>query len=238
MIPKIIHYCWFGGSPLPKEQCKYINGWKKILPDYQIIEWNEDNFDVNSNEWTKSAYNARKFAFVADYVRMYALNKFGGIYLDTDVQVLKSFDSFLHLHSFVSFEGDENLIGTAVIGAEKNTDFLKYMLDYYDSHVFSLDSNLGEVMNTSLLQKYFVSKGVELNNKRQSVKPDIEVFPLEYFSAKIVNRDEYHITSNTVCIHQYSMSWFKPSQRRWIKFTNKFVKPIKRLLGLLPAKYQ
>lgn len=237
MIPKIIHYCWFGEKPLPQSLKKYIDDWRTLMPDYEIIEWNEKRFDINSVRWTKDAYEAKKYAFVADYVRIYALIHYGGIYLDTDVQVLKRFDPFLHLHSFMSFEGDENLIGTAVIGAEKNVSFLKNMIEYYNSNNFS-NEQLGKIQNTTILQKILVEKGLILNNRRQSIKPDIELFPMDYFSAKIVSRDEYHISNNTICIHQYNMSWFNKRTRLWIKFANKYIKPLKRFLGLMPPKYQ
>lgn len=237
MIPKIIHYCWFGGKPLPNSLKKYIEEWQGLMPDYEIIEWNEDRFDINSVKWTKNAYEAQKYAFVADYVRIYALINYGGIYLDTDVQVLKRFDPFLKLHSFMSFEGDENLIGTAVIGAEKNVSFLNSMIDYYNSNAFS-NNQLGKIQNTTILQKILVDKGLVLNNTRQSIPPDIELFPMDYFSAKIVKRDEYHISKNTICIHQYNMSWFNKRTRLWIKFSNKYIKPIKRFFGLMPPKFQ
>lgn len=237
MIPKIIHYCWFGKKPLSHSMLAYINGWREKLPDYKIIEWNESTFDVYSNEWTKNSYNAKKYAFVADYVRIYALFQMGGIYLDTDVQVLKSFDPFLKYHTFMSFEGDENLIGTAVIGSEKKMFFLKELLDFYNNNSFN-ENTLGALQNTTLLQKILLEKGLRLDNSRQTLKDGIEMFPMDYFSAKNVHRDEYHITENTVCIHQYNMSWFDPRHRLWIKFANRYIKPVKRFLGLLPPKYQ
>ena len=100
MIPKIIHYCWFGGNPLPADARRCIESWKKYLPDYKIKEWNENNFDINSNQYVREAYEKRKFAFVTDYVRLYALVNEGGVYMDTDVEVIKSYDPFLHHTAF------------------------------------------------------------------------------------------------------------------------------------------
>lgn len=237
MIPKIIHYCWFGGKTISSNLNKYIEGWKKILPDYEFMLWDESKFNVNSVTWTKEAYKAGKFAFVADYVRIYALSQFGGIYLDTDVQVIKTFNPFLKHNAFLSFEGDECLIGTAVIGATKDASFLLEMLDYYKNNRFMIE-NMGLIQNTTLLQNIFIRMGLELNNKYQSIGDGIKLYPLDFFSAKIVQRDEYHITENTVCIHQYNMSWFPLKLRLWIKFTNFFIKPLKRFFGLMPAKYQ
>ena len=117
-IPKKIHYCWFGGNPLPKETVEYIKSWKKYCPDYEIIEWNESNFDINRNLYIKQAYEAKKYAFVSDYVRVFALYKYGGIYLDTDVEVFKDFNDLLDNESFWGFE-QENYIATSTIGAKK-----------------------------------------------------------------------------------------------------------------------
>ena len=103
MIPKIIHYCWFGGKPKPQKVIEYIETWKKFCPDYEIKEWNEDNFDVNMMPYTREAYKMKRFAFVSDVCRMYALAKFGGIYFDTDIEVKRSFDKLLSLHSFFVF---------------------------------------------------------------------------------------------------------------------------------------
>ncbi|MEH7419501.1 capsular polysaccharide synthesis protein, partial [Neobacillus drentensis] len=112
VIPKTIHYCWFGEKEKPELVKKCLNSWKETLPDYQIIEWNEKNFDINANKYVKEAYQSGKFAFVSDYVRVFVLYRFGGIYLDTDVEVFKPFDIFLHHSSFWGFE-QENYIATS-----------------------------------------------------------------------------------------------------------------------------
>ena len=109
MIPKVVHYCWFGRGEMPELAKKCIASWKTFLPDYQIKEWNEDNFDINCNQYVKEAYESRKFAFVTDYVRLYAIYTEGGVYMDTDVEVLKTLDPFLHHHAFSGFETDGNV---------------------------------------------------------------------------------------------------------------------------------
>ena len=120
MIPKIIHYCWFGRGEKPSQAQMCIESWKKILPEYQLKEWNEDNFDINQNRYVREAYENRKFAFVTDYVRLYALYNEGGVYMDTDVEVLGSYDSFLHHHAFSGFETDGN-VPTGMMAAEKGS---------------------------------------------------------------------------------------------------------------------
>ena len=104
MIPKIIHYCWFGRKPKSEEFNKYLESWKRFCPDYEIKEWNESNFDLNKNDYCREAYEAKKWAFVADYVRLKVLEKYGGIYMDTDVELIKSLDKFLHYNAFMCFE--------------------------------------------------------------------------------------------------------------------------------------
>ena len=122
-IPKIIHYCWFGKKEKPNIVKKCISSWKVILKDYEIIEWNEENFDISSNNFVRQAYENGKFAFVSDYVRVYALYNYGGIYLDTDVEVFKNFDPLLNNESFWGFE-EKNFIATSTIGAQKNNKFI------------------------------------------------------------------------------------------------------------------
>ena len=128
MIPKKIHYCWFGRNPLPESAQKCIASWRKYLPDYEIKEWNEDNFDINVNLYVKQAYESRKFAFVTDYVRLYALASEGGVYMDTDVEVLKTFDPFLHHHAFSGFENN-NYVPTGMMASEKNGKWVTELLD-------------------------------------------------------------------------------------------------------------
>ena len=132
MIPKVIHYCWFGRGKMPEMALKCIESWKKYLPEYKIKEWNEDNFDLDMYPYVREAYDNRKFAFVTDVVRLYALYNEGGIYMDTDVEVLKSLDPFLHHNAFSGFEDDKN-IPTGIMASEKGGRWAKENLDYYSS---------------------------------------------------------------------------------------------------------
>ena len=135
-IPKIIHYCWFGGKDKPEVIKKYINSWKEKLRDYEIKEWNESNFDISSNIFVKQAYESGKYAFVSDYVRVYALYNYGGIYMDTDVEVKQPFsDEILGNDSFWGFE-EKNYIATSTIGTKKGNKLIKRFLDSYDGKAF------------------------------------------------------------------------------------------------------
>ena len=156
MIPKIVHYCWFGRGMKPQSVEKYIESWHKFLPDYQFKEWNEDVFDINCNLYVKEAYENRKFAFVTDYVRLYALYTDGGIYMDTDVEVLGSYDQFLHHHAFSGFETDGN-VPTGMMAAEKGSIWAKELLEGYLNRTFvKKDGTLDMTTNTVVITKYMV----------------------------------------------------------------------------------
>lgn len=196
MIPKVIHYCWFGGREKPTEVIERICAWKKILPDYDIVEWNEQNFDINQYPYTQEAYKVGKYAFVSDVCRMKALTH-GGIYLDTDVDVLQSFNAFLHHDSFIGWEC-KNRLGTAVIGASSDTQWIKDFLTLYKSLRFI--KKLGKfdlTPNTSRITTFF--------NQYEGVRPSI--YPIDVFSAKDYRSGKILVTKNTICIHNFSMSW-------------------------------
>ena len=139
MIPKVIHYCWFGGNPLPELAKKCIESWKKFCPDYQIIEWNESNFDLNINTYVKEAYTAEKWAFVSDVARLYALVNYGGIYMDTDVEVLKPLDDILNFKAVSGFETKER-IPTGMMACEKGHPlFEEFLREYNEAHFIKND---------------------------------------------------------------------------------------------------
>lgn len=219
-IPKIIHYCWFGRGLKSKSVFECIESWKRILPDYEIIEWNESNFDISQNAYVQEAYNEKKWAFVSDYVRLYALYNFGGIYLDTDVELIKNIDCFLIFSNFMGLE-DKSRIMTAVIGSEKGSAWIKYLLDDYSNRSFyknngSLDL-MTNVERVTLLAK---KQGfMEINDKTSSFK-NVIVFSTEYFSPKSPLSGKVNKTSNTYCIHHFESSWinkgYKDILRKYI----------------------
>ncbi|QYN54331.1 glycosyl transferase [Lactobacillus panisapium] len=178
MIPKIIHYVWVGGNPKPKNIKRCMKTWQKHLQDYQIIEWNEDNFDIYENKYVEQAYKAKKWAFVSDYIRAKAVYEMGGIYLDTDVLVLDNLESLLNNRAFVGFENPANPF-TAVFGAEKHHPLLKDMLAYYDDRNFSFDHNdqLAGVNTVSVSDILKTKYQAQPNNKEQVLSSGIHVYP-------------------------------------------------------------
>lgn len=208
LIPKKIHYCWFGRGRMPELAINCINSWKKHLPNYELILWNEDNFDINTNQYVKEAYKAKKYAFVTDYVRLYALYHHGGIYMDTDVEVLKSLDGFLDHKVFIGCE-QENLIQTGLVGSVSNHSMIKKILLSYDKKKFVLDDgSLNLLPNpqvfTPILMEHF---NWEPKNTFQALIDGITVYPVEYFCAKDWKTGKVIVTENTYTIHHFSGSW-------------------------------
>jgi mannosyltransferase OCH1-like enzyme len=239
MIPKTIHYCWFGNKAMPKEQQAYINGWKKLMPDYKFKCWSEKDFDANTVAFTKEAYEAGKLAFVADYVRVYALVHEGGIYMDTDVKLKSSLEPFRKKHRvFTSYEFntsrsemelyrsrvDENWdrrdksilkvpgngMLSALVGAEPNHPFLKDLLDYYNSIHFQYAMDNRLTIPTTLALMG-EKYGFKYHNVEQELAEGIHIYDSSVFS------DFYNVTPNTVAIHFCDGSWVKKSMLGKIK---------------------
>ena len=228
MIPKIIHYCWFGRKEKPKKIRKCIESWKKIMPDYQIIEWNEDNFDVNLLKYTKDAYNAEKFAFVSDVARVKALYEMGGIYLDTDVIVYKKFDCILEQKCVLGFEMG-NYVATSFMACEKYFPLMRTFYECYFNYNF-YDEN-GQIKlgtNVEKLTKMLLNVGLKRNNKYQILNDGITIYPQEYFSPYDYANCIKNNTNNTLCEHLYLVSWM--SKKEHLK------KIIKRQLSLVLGK--
>ncbi|MEE3415223.1 MAG: glycosyltransferase [Prevotella sp.] len=206
MIPKIIHYCWFGGNPLPESVTKFIASWRKFLPDYEIKEWNEDNFDLHCCKYVWEAYQAKKYAFVSDYARLYALYTEGGIYLDTDVEVRKSFNPLLENKSFVGWE--DNFIGTGILASMKKQQWVKDVLDTYAKESFiSWSGKLNNLPNPYRLNKILHNYGLKNNHTYDVLQDDIAVYPIEILCANNHEKNQYVITEDTVSIHHYSGTW-------------------------------
>jgi mannosyltransferase OCH1-like enzyme len=207
-IPRIIHYCWFGMGEMPKLAKSCIESWKRHLKDYEFVLWNEENFDVNSHPFTKSAYEAKKYAFVTDYVRLYVLYNFGGIYMDTDVEVIRNIDPFLRHSAFSGFESN-NIVPTGIMGAEKGHKLIRLMLNYYDDKAFCLIPNTAII--SELLEKY----GLKRNGQYQVIgnELDFHFYPRDYFCPIDYNSGKNYISSNTYTIHHFAGSWLSPMHR-------------------------
>ncbi|WP_313581020.1 glycosyltransferase [Chishuiella sp.] len=181
MIPKIIHYCWFGGKDKPSSFEYCLATWRKYLPDYEIKEWNETNFNISESiEFVKEAYNQKKWAFVSDYVRIYALLNNGGIYMDTDVEVKNNLDEFLIHNFFIGLE-KEGFVSTALIGSIKNHSILLDMINYYQNQSFEIKTS-NQILSSILTSKYaFDNK----NNNTQEIYNNIYIYSNTYFSIDI-----------------------------------------------------
>lgn len=198
MIPKIIHYCWFGRNRKPDSVKAFIRKWQETMPDYKIMEWNEDNFDINYCPFCREAYAFANYAFVADVCRLKVLYETGGIYLDTDIETLKRFDEFLIHKSFCGYE--HKWIGTGVIGAEPGCKWVKIFLEFYEKRHFI--NHFGHTVRTANT-KLFTLK--IMPNLPEEDKPT--VYPIDYFCAKHWGTKEITVTENTVCIHHYACTW-------------------------------
>lgn len=205
MIPKIIHYCWFGKKEMPELVQKCIQSWQKHLPDYKFKLWNEDSFDINSNEWCKEAYKNKKYAFVADYVRLVKLYEEGGIYLDTDEKMEKSISPFVEKdEAFMGFE-DGKVLSMGVMGFPPKHPLIVELLMYYNQP-FSMDIIKQNVSNAVAATNYLIEKhGLKANNSEQMIG-NIHIYPRTYFNAMdfFGNWDR---TKNTTTVHLYMGSW-------------------------------
>lgn len=252
MIPKIVHLCWLSGDPYPQKIQKCLDSWKKFLPDYEIILWDTNRFDLNSSKWVKQAFENRKFAFAADYIRFYALYNYGGIYLDSDVEVLRSFNDLLDLPYFMGSEKAQTP-EAAIIGAEKGCDWIKQCLDYYDNRSFikedgSLDiRKLPEIM-VEQINKHKPLRVLSINDSLNIRKLDMQSEVLEFndafFSPKLFDSREVEITPYTYAIHHYQNSWFSPKAKAYYRsravlvkiFGQKFVHKLE--VALMPWKFK
>jgi len=229
MIPKVIHYCWFGGNPLPKSAQKCIASWRKYLPDYEIKEWNESNFDVNIIPYTAEAYKAKKYAFVSDYARFWILYKYGGLYFDTDVEVIKNMDDIIAKGAFMGLEKKQagatpTQLGVAPglgLGVNPGLGLYKELLDVYDDkHLFSAFGKIGETI-VGITSKIMQKKGIKRQSDGFLHCGEITIYPEEYFCPKNYYTGELTITPNTCAIHHYTATWHKNTTNIWAKLMNR-----------------
>ena len=213
-IPKIIHYCWMGGNKKPDDVKEYMKSWKKYLPEYEIVEWNESNFDIHYNQYVKEAYESKKWAFVSDVVRLYALFEYGGIYLDADVEICKSLNRFLIHKAFSSFQlplentSDLPFIPTGLMASEKGGQWVEELLSEYTTRVFILpNGRLDLLTNPRPITQHTVEKyGLIRNDEFQDLGV-VTLYPSDYFCAKNWKTKELAITENTHAIHHFAGSW-------------------------------
>lgn len=226
-IPKIIHYMWLGDRPKSEEIMQNIESWKKYNPDYEIIEWNDTNLDLNSCPFMTETCENKKYGFTADWVRLYGIKKYGGIWLDTDVEVIKPFGDLMNCDGFMSFE-NEVYIQSAVMAAKKDSEWINTLFKYYSVRHFvkkgKMDLTTLPVVQTILLHKFY---GVKYKNKMQVIENQLTVLPNDYLAPKDYTTGEITITLNTITIHKFAASWFSKGAERLAKF----LKGVRKVLG-------
>jgi len=240
-IPRIVHYCWFGRGEKSAKIRKCMKSWQKQMSGYRLIEWNEDNFDVNCNLYVKQAYEAKKYAFVSDYARLHALYHYGGIYMDTDVEVIRPLDRFLAHDAFSGFE-DEHFLQSGTMGARSKHPWIKELLDYYEGRSFlRVDGSYDTTTNTAVISEICRRHGLELNGKRQVLANGVDFYPRCYFSPYDYINGGSYITEDSYTIHHFAQSWLPAHVRlrghlkRW---TSKIVGPqnISKIRKLLSGR--
>ncbi|KHD38325.1 hypothetical protein NL50_02135 [Clostridium acetobutylicum] len=212
-IPKVLHYCWFGENPQNDTIKKCISSWKKYLSDYKFIEWNESNFDLTSVRFVKEAYENKKYAFVSDYLRLYVLYRYGGIYLDTDVEITNYLDKFLCHSAFSGFENSLSPV-TGIMGSEKGNKWIKRLLSYYDDRSFyKEDGTLDITTNSKIIEDICVNEyGLVKNNKYQIIDKDVHIYPINVFCTPDSEDGNY-------AIHHFNASWLPIEKLREERIT-------------------
>lgn len=222
MIPRIIHYCWFGMNPLPDTALRCIESWHKYMPDWEYHLWNEDNFDISSYPYAQEAYDLRKYAFVSDVARLKALKEFGGVYLDVDFEVYKPFDSLLENMAFAGFEGSKtNPIMMGVLGSVKDGVWVSWQLEQYRNRHFIVKGAPDTTTNVRYVTDLMIEQGFLPNGQEQLIN-NIHIYPVDYFCPRLTT-GEYKRTNNTYCEQIDTMS-------SWAELT-----PKDRLFKLLPV---
>ena len=214
-IPKVIHYCWFGGNELSQKAVKCMESWKKYCPDWEIKEWNEQNYDVEKIPYIRDAYKEKKWAFVSDYVRLDVVWQYGGIYLDTDVELIKPLDFFLEEEVFFALEKKNLCINTGLgFGAVPENRILRQLMELYEKLSFYMeDGSLNLIACPRYNTEFFVKKGYHLKDITQRCEEAI-IYGSEYFCPMDFNTGTVTITDNTYGIHWYEASWFPESDKR------------------------
>lgn len=226
-IPKKIHYCWFGGNKLPEEMKRYIAGWRQLCPDYEIIEWNEENFDLNSCEYVKEAYSVKKWAFVSDYARFKILYEYGGVYFDTDVELLKNLDNLLRDGPFLGMEYGSQIAPGLGMAAYPKMKYCEDMLELYDNiHFINENGTINLKTICQYTTEYFMQRGFMDKEIIQKID-DIVIYPKEYFNPCDLDTGKIIVSENTVSIHHYAGTWVDP----YSKFRGKVYFLLRKIFG-------
>lgn len=216
MIPKTIHYCWVGGNPKTPLALKCIESWKRFCPDYKIIEWNESNYDFFKNRYMAEAYESKKWGFVPDYARLDIVYNHGGIYLDTDVEIIRNIDDLLNLPAFAGLQRKGIVALGLGFGSEKGNSIIKELRDDYDNlSFFNEDGSINLTTSPKYQSDYMIKyHGMSEQNCIQNLEDKIIIFPIEYFNPMNPSSGTISITNNTYSIHHYAASWASASNKR------------------------
>lgn len=237
-IPKVINYFWFGNNPEPPIVKECIKSWKKYCPDYEIKRWDEKNFDINISSYTKEAYNAKKWAFVSDYARFYVLNKNGGVYLDTDVELIKSLDSILKKGPFMARENSSLLSVNSGIGMgtyANNALFTKVLNDYDQDHFINSDGSYNQRTVVERVSEMLVRDGLSAENKIQKVD-NIYIYPKQYFCPIDYVTGEQNFSQDTIGIHHFAASWLSKKEKQYHSIGQKVGKVFGTSVGIKTEK--
>lgn len=227
MIPKKIHYCWFGRGEKSKLTKKCISSWKQYCPDYEIIEWNEDNFNIDQHPYLRWCYDNQKWAFLSDFARLLIIKDNGGIYFDTDVELIQKPDILLQYSAFFGFENNENIATGLGFGAEANHITVVAMIDLYMNIQRNADDSFPLIVCPALNTQALIPLGLCLNGERQSVK-GAEILPVDFLNPYNDQTGVMTKTGNTISIHWYSKAWLDKKA----VLRSQITKPFHRIFGV------
>ena len=226
MIPKIIHYCWFGGAEKPALAEKCIQSWRKFCPDWEIIEWNEQNFDLDENPYVRYCFDNKKWAFLSDYVRLAVVCRQGGVYFDTDVELLKPLDNLMEQEAFFGFENDDNVATGLGFGAVPNHATVNAMLEQYLTLRPDAEGKFSLTPCPALNTEALIPLGLQRNGRQQTVAGAV-ILPVDFMNPYDDATGRMKKTKNTLSIHWYNKSWINPG----MKLRSKLTRPFHRLFG-------
>ena len=214
MIPKIIHYCWFGNGEMSEQDKNNIKKWKELNPDYKIMRWDESNYDINKNNYMRECYSIPKWGFVPDYARTDIIYHYGGFYFDTDVELIKPLDELVKESCVMGFEKIDSINHGHGFAAEKGHPIIKELLDFYETiHFKNIDGTLNMTASPVYITQLLVKHGLKLNGKEQYID-GVHIFPVDYLCPKDYITGKIEITSNTIGIHHFNLSWMNEIDKK------------------------
>ncbi len=229
-IPKVIHYCWFGGNPIPEKCRQWMETWKKFCPDYEIVEWNESNYDVSKNVYMKQAYENKKWAFVSDYARLDIMYNHGGIYLDTDVELVRNMDELLFQNGFCGYQNSEEINMGLGYGAVKENVIIKKILERYEDLRFCREDGTWDLTPCPVIQSQVLKQeGAALDGSFQ-VLPDMTIYPERVLSGKSQKTRRIRVTDRTYAIHHFEASWMEGAEYRHRRVRDSLTADYERIL--------